>query len=77
MIHIDDIHSLTDFQRNTKAYVRKLKETGRPQVLTVNGKPEVVVQDAKAYQEILDQAEGRARIGAPEGKKQPDIPGLV
>jgi hypothetical protein len=54
MIQVDDIHSLTDFQRQTKSHIRQLKRTGRPEVLTVNGQAEIVVQDAKAYQKILD-----------------------
>jgi PHD/YefM family antitoxin component YafN of YafNO toxin-antitoxin module len=54
MIHVEDIHSLTDFQRHAKEHIERLKETGRPEVLTVNGKAEVVVQDAAAYQKLLD-----------------------
>jgi PHD/YefM family antitoxin component YafN of YafNO toxin-antitoxin module len=54
MIQIDDIYSLTDFQRNVKAHLRAIKKTGRPRVLTVNGKAELIVQDAKAYQKLLD-----------------------
>lgn len=60
MIQIDDIYSLTDFQRNVKTHLRAIKKTGRPRVLTVNGKAELIVQDARAYQKllnILDQAE--------------------
>lgn len=81
MIHIDDIHSLTDFQRNTKAYVKRLKETGRPQVLTVNGKAEVIVQDAKSYQIMVEQIE-RLQVSR-EGSKtevstsDSPVPGLI
>jgi prevent-host-death family protein len=60
MIHLDDIHSLTDFQRHAKEHIERLKETGRPEVLTVNGKAEIVVQDAASYQkllELIDRAE--------------------
>jgi PHD/YefM family antitoxin component YafN of YafNO toxin-antitoxin module len=57
MIQIDEITSLTDFQRNAKAHVKRLKKTGRPEVLTVNGKPQVIVQDAEAYQKLVDAAE--------------------
>jgi len=60
MIQLSDIHSLTDFQRNTKEFVQRMKETGRPIVLTVNGKAELVVQDAESYQQVLaaiDRAE--------------------
>lgn len=49
MIDIQDICSLTDFQRNAKKYARQMSKTGRPLVLTVNGKPGLVVQDAHAY----------------------------
>lgn len=57
MINLEDIHSLTDFARNTKEYAKRLKKTGRPTVLTVNGRAEFVVQEAKSYQRLLDLAE--------------------
>lgn len=53
----EDIDSLSNFKRNTAAFVDKLKETGRPIVLTVNGKAEIVLQDAASYQEILEAME--------------------
>ncbi len=56
MIHLEDIHSLTDFARNTKAYGKKMKKTGRPVVLTVNGRAEFIVQDAQTYQHLLNMA---------------------
>lgn len=55
-IRPEDIHSLTDFQRKTREHVERLHETGRPEVLTVNGKAALVVQDADAYQRMLDLA---------------------
>lgn len=55
MINLNDIHSITDFQRNPKSILGKLKETHNPIVLTVNGKAELVVQDAASYQELLDK----------------------
>jgi len=56
-IDLAQIHSLSDFQRNTKDHIRKLKKTGKPTVLTVNGQAEVVVQSAEAYQKLLDDHE--------------------
>jgi len=53
-LHVANIHSLSDFQRNTKDHIRKLKASGKPAVLTVNGEAEVVVQSAEAYQKLLD-----------------------
>ena len=57
MIKLEDIHSLTDFQRDTKTHIKTLKKTGRPAVLTVNGKATLIVQDASAYQSMLDSVE--------------------
>ncbi len=56
-IHVGEIHPLTDFLRNAKAHIAHLKETGAPEVLTVNGKAEVVVLDAASYQAMLDRLE--------------------
>lgn len=51
----EDIHPLTEFKRNTTGLVRKMKRTKRPVVLTVNGKAELVVQDASSYQSMLER----------------------
>ena len=55
MIDLSDVHSLTDFLRNHKAHVKRLKASGNPQVLTVNGAAELVVQHAGSYQALLDR----------------------
>lgn len=52
-----DIQSLSHFKRNTAQVMKQLKDSGHPVVLTVNGKAEVVVQDAAAYQQLLELAE--------------------
>jgi PHD/YefM family antitoxin component YafN of YafNO toxin-antitoxin module len=57
MIVLEDIRSLSDFVRNAKAYQRRLQKTGRPEVLTVNGKASIVIQDAAAYQKLMDELE--------------------
>ena len=69
MIAIQDIRSLTDFQRNTKAHLKRLKSTGRPAVLTVNGRAELIVQDAAAFEDMLDAIRGIQR-GLDEMKKR-------
>ena len=55
MIHLKNIHSLTDFKRNAKGFVEQVKVTKLPLVLTVNGKAEVVVQDAETFQAMLER----------------------
>ncbi|MDH5749099.1 MAG: type II toxin-antitoxin system Phd/YefM family antitoxin [Rhodospirillales bacterium] len=54
---IKDIKPLTEFKRDTSRFMTHLKETGRPSILTVNGKPELVVMDAASWQETQDQIE--------------------
>jgi prevent-host-death family protein len=62
-----DIKSLSTFKRHTAKVVRQLKQTGQPVVLTVNGKAELVVQDAESYQKLL---EAKERMEAIEGIKR-------
>jgi prevent-host-death family protein len=60
MISLKDIESLTAFKRNTNEYVKKIKKSGNPLILTVNGKAVLIVQDAASYQRmlvLLDRAE--------------------
>ena len=62
-----DIHSLSTFKRDTAKLVRQMKKTKAPVVLTVNGKAELVVQDAESYQQLLETKE---RMEAIEGIKR-------
>lgn len=57
MIQPDDITSLTDFKRDTPAHLRRLRKTGRPSVLTINGKAAAVVLDPKTYQRLAERAD--------------------
>jgi prevent-host-death family protein len=62
-----DIQAMTTFRRNPGKFLRLLKKTKKPLVLTINGKAEAVVQDAEAYQRLLDIA---AQASASEGIRQ-------
>jgi prevent-host-death family protein len=56
----NDIQSLSHFKRKTAEVMKRMKKTGNPIVLTINGKAEIVVQEAAAYQrlkELADKAE--------------------
>jgi hypothetical protein len=57
LIRPEDIGSLTEFARHVKARLNRLRRTGRPEVLTVNGKAEVVVQSAAAYFRLIELME--------------------
>lgn len=52
-----DIDSLSNFKRDTSGFLQRLKKTGEPVVLTINGKAELVVQDARSYQRLLEAAD--------------------
>ncbi|MEO5335158.1 MAG: type II toxin-antitoxin system Phd/YefM family antitoxin [Magnetococcus sp. YQC-5] len=60
----EDIRPLTEFKRDTTRFISHLQETGRPSVLTVNGKPILVVMDAEAWQQSQDQLEHARTIAA-------------
>lgn len=62
-----DIQSLTGFRRRSAELMTQLRKSKRPMVLTVKGKAAAVVQDAEAYQRLLDIA---ARADATEGIRQ-------
>jgi prevent-host-death family protein len=57
MLDTSNIYPLSDFQRNAKGFIAQLQESHKPIVLTVNGKAAIVIQDAAAYQELLDHLE--------------------
>ena len=63
MLDLRQVFSLTDFLRNHKEMVARLSETHKPVVLTVKGKPALVIQDADSYQELMD------RLGKAEGRE--------
>jgi prevent-host-death family protein len=62
-----DIQSLTTFRRRSGDFMKQLKKSKRPVVLTVKGKAAAIVQDAEAYQRLLDVAAG---ADAEEGIRQ-------
>ena len=62
-----DIQSLTTFRRRSGDFMKQLRKSKRPVVLTVRGKAVAIVQDAEAYQRLLDIA---AQADAEEGIRQ-------
>ena len=64
MIDLNEVYSLTEFQRNAKDHIERMNRTGKPQVLTINGKAALVVQDAASYQRLLDDLERLETIAA-------------
>ena len=60
MIQPSDIHTLTDFKRNSAELLEQLQASRRPQVLTVDGHPKAIVLDVETFERLaslVDQAE--------------------
>ena len=57
MLDLREVFSVTDFLRNHRQHIARLQDTQKPIVLTVKGKPAVVMQDAAGYQSLLDELE--------------------
>jgi hypothetical protein len=64
MIDPKTIRTLTEFQRSAKAALQRLRKSGQPEVLTVNGKAALIVQDAEAYFRNLEELERGYEIEA-------------
>jgi len=64
MFDLREVRSVTEFQRNLKVYVGRLKKKKTPLVLTVNGRAELVVQNAASYQALLDRLETAEVVAA-------------
>lgn len=53
MLRPTDVHPITEFKRSTPEFVKRLRATGLPEVLTIDGRGELVVQHAAAYERLL------------------------
>jgi len=65
MFRSSDIHTVTDFSRKPAEHIKRLTQSKRPEILTVNGKAAVVVQDAETYErmaQLADYAESIVNI---------------
>ncbi len=49
----EDIRSVTDLKRHTREILDHVHETGRPIVLTVNGRADSVIIDVEVYEKLL------------------------
>ena len=75
-----DIHSLTTFKRKSSSLMKHMKKTGRPLVLTINGKAEAVLLGPEAYQDVAEHLDvigkirrGLAQAGRGEGRSADDL----
>lgn len=57
MYTTSDIYPVSDFNRKPSEHIKRLQETKRPEVLTVNGKAALVMLPPDLYDELLQQTE--------------------
>jgi prevent-host-death family protein len=62
-----DIQSLSVFKRDTAKFMRQLKKTKEPIILTVNGKAEMVLLDAESYDYLREKDKREAIEGIRRG----------
>jgi prevent-host-death family protein len=67
----EDIKSVSEFKKQIRKVFTQLHRTGRPVVITVNGRPDVVLLDAAVFERKLSDlnlrallAEGEADVAA-------------
>ena len=67
-----DIKSVTDLKKRTNEIFRQIHQTGRPVIITVNGRPDAVLIDAEIFEKklkalnlgsLLSEAESDIRAG--------------
>jgi len=57
MIQPSDIHTLTEFKRDSTSVLERMQSSGRPQVLTVDGKARAILVDVKSFERMVDLVE--------------------
>lgn len=73
MADLTNSHSLTDFQRNARAFIDGLNQTREPVLLTVNGKVQAVLLDPVTFQQMEARLERERFIAeVREGLKDVD-----
>jgi prevent-host-death family protein len=67
----EDIRPITDLKKHTREVLDQVRKTGRPVILTVNGRADAVLLDVETYENYLRAfnlarllAEGEADVSA-------------
>ncbi|NNF13216.1 MAG: type II toxin-antitoxin system Phd/YefM family antitoxin [Gemmatimonadetes bacterium] len=75
-----DVHPLSAFRANAAGFLRQLRETRRPLVLTQHGRSAAVVLDVEHYEALIDEVElireirqAKAELARGEGIPQEQV----
>lgn len=61
MADLSNSQSLTEFQRNARATIERLKKESKPLLITVNGKVQAILVDPKSFEE-MERSRDRERL---------------
>ena len=50
---LEDIKTVSDLKKNTSEIFKHMHDTGRPIIVTVNGKPEAILMDVDVFEKKL------------------------
>jgi len=64
MLDTEQIHPISDFLQDHRSYVARLKQTRMPEVLTVDGRAEVVVLDTETYEDLMERLKHMESVAA-------------
>jgi len=59
---VNGVIPLGDFKANASRFIRHVRSSDRPLLITQNGKPAAVLLSPEAYEEIRREEEGRAAV---------------
>lgn len=73
MVKPQNIVSLSEFQRDAAGFLKRLKKSGDPYVLTVRGKAAICVMDASRFEHLVREVQRQQDLEAiREGLEQAD-----
>ena len=64
MLDTRQTHAMSDFLQDPERHVARLKETRVPEVLTVDGRAEVVLLDTETYESMVEQLDHAKAVAA-------------
>ena len=63
----EDVKTVSEVKKNLRSVFQQIHETGRPVVVTVNGKPDIVLVDAAQFERRLRALNLAALLEVGEG----------
>jgi PHD/YefM family antitoxin component YafN of YafNO toxin-antitoxin module len=63
-VHVSDSESFANFAGDPTRYLERMRKSGEPMLLTLEGQTAVVVQDAASYQRFLERVDRLEAIAA-------------